>query len=63
MEKNSTLLGLLTGLLLKFFGKRPEFGEKELKNMEFRTSTQRIGVGFNERIRGIFRFKWIRKKK
>ncbi len=34
----------------------------DLKHAEFKTSTQRLGVRFSERIRDIFRIKWTRKK-
>ncbi|MGA2172862.1 MAG: hypothetical protein ABSG82_07625 [Sedimentisphaerales bacterium] len=34
---------------------------KDLKDADFPTSTQRLGVRFTERIRDVFRFKWIKK--
>ncbi len=50
--------------VLSFFGvknlkhPKPDY----LKRAEFKTSTQRLGVRFNEKIRDVFRFKWLRKK-
>jgi hypothetical protein len=29
--------------------------------MEFKTSTQHLGVRFTEKIRQVFRFRWIRR--
>ncbi|OHB59440.1 MAG: hypothetical protein A2173_05000 [Planctomycetes bacterium RBG_13_44_8b] len=33
----------------------------DLKRMEFSSSAQKIGVGFTDIIRDIFRYKWIKK--
>ena len=32
-----------------------------LKKMEFSTSTQKIGISFTDKIRDIFRNKWVKK--
>lgn len=32
----------------------------DLRKQDYRASTQRMGVRFNERIRDVFRFRWIR---
>jgi hypothetical protein len=29
--------------------------------MEFKTSTQHIGVSFTDKIRRVFRFRWVKK--
>jgi hypothetical protein len=34
---------------------------KNLKEIDFSTSTQKLGVRFTDRIRDIFRHKWIKK--
>jgi hypothetical protein len=34
---------------------------KNLKEMDFSTSTQKIGVRFTDRIRDIFRHRWVKK--
>jgi len=44
------------------FGKSPpKVTSADLQRADFKTSTQRIGVHFTEKIRQIFRFRWIRK--
>jgi hypothetical protein len=55
-------LASLAGGVLSMFGKslaRP--AASTLKQMEFKTSTQHLGVRFTEKIRQVFRFKWLRK--
>ena len=61
--KINSFLGLLAGGLLSIFGKsppRPTVGD--LKRAEFKTSMQRLGIRFTERIREVFRFRWLRKR-
>jgi hypothetical protein len=61
-SKLSSFLGFLAGGLLSLFGKSPAKPTTEdFRRMEFRTSTQRLGIRFTEKIRNVFRFKWIRK--
>jgi hypothetical protein len=61
-NEKRTLLGLLAGGLLSIFGKSPAKPTAEdFKKAEFKTSTQRLGISFNERIRRVFRFKWLKK--
>jgi hypothetical protein len=53
---------LLAGLLLSLFGKsQPKATAGDLKQADFPTSTQRLGITFTEKIRDIFRFRWIHK--
>jgi len=60
--KINSVLGFLMGGLLSAFGKSPaEPTENDLKQAEFKTSTQCLGVRFTERIRQVFRFRWLRK--
>jgi hypothetical protein len=60
--KINSFLGLLVAGLLLLFGKSPARPtEKDLKRAEFKTSTQRLGIRFTERIREVFRFRWIKK--
>ena len=61
-DKISSHLGLVAGWILGLFGKLPKVGAKDLRQMESRTSTQRIGVRFAERIRGFFRGRWLKKR-
>jgi len=61
-NEKRTLLGLLAGGLLSIFGKSPAKPTAEdFRKAEFKTSTQRLGITFNERIRRVFRFKWLKK--
>ena len=60
--KIGSVLGLLAGGILLLFGRsaaKPTV--EDLKRAEFKTSTQRLGLRFTERIREVFRFKWLRK--
>jgi hypothetical protein len=34
----------------------------DLKRMEFKTSTKRMGISFNEKIRNAFRKRWLKKR-
>jgi len=61
-NEKRTLLGLLAGGLLSIFGKSTTKPTAEdFKKAEFKTSTQRLGISFNERIRRVFRFKWLKR--
>ncbi len=61
-SKVNSVLGFAAGLILVFF---PKSARKptvdDLKRAEFKTSTQRLGIRFTERIRQVFRFKWLKK--
>jgi hypothetical protein len=61
-EKKS-FVGLLAAGLLSIFGRRKiKHTQDDLRKAEFQTSTQRLGIRFNEKIRDVFRFRWIRKR-
>jgi hypothetical protein len=61
-KKIGSVLGLIAGAMLSLFGKSPAKPTAEdLGRMEFKTSTQRMGIRFTERIRDVFRFKWIKR--
>jgi len=60
MRKN-TVIGFVAGLLASAFGKKHKVTAEDIKRMEFPTNTQRLGVRFTDRIRDVFRFKWIKK--
>ena len=61
-RQTNRVLGFIAGTLAAVFGIKPEKPTTEdLKRTEFSTSTQRLGVRFTERIRDVFRFKWIKK--
>jgi len=61
-NKISSFLGSLAGGILLIFGRstaKPTVDD--YKREEFKTSTQRLGIRFTERIRNVFRFRWLRK--
>lgn len=57
-----TFLGSIAGRILTAFGKKPKPEPKDVKKIDFETSTQKMGVSFTEKIRNVFRFRWIRKR-
>ena len=64
--KKSARLGFVTGWLLAIISTR---GRKSRKPMiedsqhgEFKRSTQKLGLRFTDKMRGIFRVRWLRKK-
>ena len=62
-DKNNSFLGLFAGSFLSLFGKsQQKTTVEDLKRAEFKTSTQRMGVRFTEKIRHVFRFKWLVRK-
>jgi hypothetical protein len=60
--KANSFLGWLAGLLLSLRGKSTlKTGPEDFKKADFKTSTQHLGVRFTERIRDVFRFRWLKK--
>ena len=60
-SKINSFLGLLASGLLSLFGKSPSKPTADdLKRADFKTSTQHVGVRFSEKIRNVFRFKWLK---
>jgi hypothetical protein len=60
----NSLLDLIAGLLLSIFSKsHAKPTTADLHHAEFKTSTQHLGIRFTERIRDVFRFKWLRKQR
>jgi hypothetical protein len=57
-----TFLGSLTGRILCLFGRRPPITKKDMQKIEFKTSTQRLGLHFAEKIRNVFRHKWLKRQ-
>jgi len=61
-ENKNKLIAVLAGLVgsvwLLF---KPKKKSDDFKKMEFSTSTQKMGVGFTDKIRDIFRGRWIKK--
>ncbi len=61
-RKKSSFLGQLAGIFAAILGtKTAKPTTEDLKDAEFSTSTQRLGVRFTKRIRDVFRFKWLKK--
>jgi hypothetical protein len=59
--KMNSFFGLLAGGLLSLFGRTPaKPGIDDLKRADFTTSTQRLGISFGEKIRDVFRFRWLK---
>jgi hypothetical protein len=59
-NKKSSRLGFLAGLAALFGGRNKTVAE-DMQKLEFKASTQRIGVSFTDKIRDVFRHKWIKK--
>jgi hypothetical protein len=62
-RQTNSVLGFIAGILAAAFGVKPAkpTTTEDLKRTEFSDSTQRLGVRFTERIRDVFRFKWVKK--
>lgn len=59
----NSFLGLVAAGIMSLFGKKSgKVTTEDLGRAEFKTTTQRLGIRFSERIRDVFRFRWIRKK-
>lgn len=62
-NKLNPFLGFFAGGLLSIFGKKPvKSGVDDLKRLEFKSSAQQMGVRFTEKVRDIFRFRWIKRR-
>jgi hypothetical protein len=58
----SSAFGFIMGMLSSIFGKSSRKPTtSDLQQTEFKTSTQRLGIRFTDRIRKIFRHRWIKK--
>jgi len=59
--KINSFLGLLAGWVLSLFGKssRKPVAD-DFKRADFKASTQYLGIRFGEKIRDVFRFRWLR---
>jgi len=61
-SKKSFILGAIAAKLATVFGrKKIKSSTKDLPHLDFKSSSQKMGITFTSRIRDIFRFKWIRK--
>ena len=63
LKRKRTLTALAAGAILSVCGRSDAAPlSKRMEEMEFATSTQRMGVRFTEKIREVFRHRWIRRK-
>ena len=63
-KKINKFMAFITGLFLSIFAKSPpKPTTADLQQAEFKTSTQRLGIRFTEKIRDVFRFKWLKKQR
>lgn len=56
-------LGLGAGLLMGLWGRKQQrLSSAELYEQDFHPNTQRMGLRFTERMRNVFRNRWLRLK-
>lgn len=56
-------LGSIAAWLMSLFGKTPhKHTTDDLRRKDFKTSTQHLGIRFTDKIRDVFRFKWLKLK-
>jgi len=61
-NRKALRLGLASSVLTHLLSRRlPRMTIEDLRKHEYLTSTQRLGIRFTERIRGVFRFRWLRR--
>jgi len=60
-KKNSSMLGMIAGVASTLFGKSPNKSIDDIKRADFKTSSQRVGVRFTDKIRNVFRNRWLKK--
>ena len=65
-SRKGARLGFVTGWLLAIISVRSRKSRKPViedsQRGEFKRSTQKLGVRFTDKIRDIFRVRWLRKK-
>ncbi len=57
-KKHGSLLGLIAGVASALFGKATT---DDARRVALGTSTQRMGLRFTERVRDVFRNRWLKK--
>ncbi|MBN2512075.1 MAG: hypothetical protein JXB18_03960 [Sedimentisphaerales bacterium] len=55
-------LGWLAGLFSGWSARKIEPTQQDVANLDFPSSSQKMGVRFSEKVREVFRFRWIRKR-
>jgi hypothetical protein len=61
-NKKSSRLGFLAGLAAFFSGRGKKAARDDMQKLEFKASTQRMGVSFTDKIRDVFRHRWLKKR-
>ena len=61
LAKIKAWLRLILTNVLTLCQKTPAVTKDDLRQMEFKTSTQQMGIRFTEPIRRVFRHKWLKK--
>jgi hypothetical protein len=59
-NKKNSRLGFLAGLAT-LFGRRKKTTADDMQKLEFKASTRRMGITFTDKIRDLFRHKWLKK--
>lgn len=60
-NRPSRPFGLLAAWLMKLFAKERKLTTRDLKQADFSTNTQKMGLRFSEKIRNVFRKNWLKK--
>jgi len=60
-NRPSRPFGLLVAWLMKLFAKKRKPTTHDLKQADFSTNTQKMGLRFSEKIRNAFRKSWLKK--
>jgi hypothetical protein len=56
-------LGWGVGMLMGLLGRKPKpRSDAELYNNDFHPNTQKMGLRFTDRMRNVFRLRWLRPK-
>ena len=58
-KKHNPLISAIAGAIVSLFAKKTP--KKNLKDIDYTSSTQKMGITFTDKIRNTFRGKWIKK--
>ena len=58
--KHNLFISFVAGLMSIFF-RKPKPSSADIQKLDFKTSTQKMGIRFSEKIRNAFRLRWIKK--
>jgi len=63
-QLKQAFLGTMLAWIGKLFARRrPKTTRRDLGQAEFKTSCQRMGIRFSERVRRNFRLRWLRRQR